>query len=81
MRLIPRYGVRGATQTVVGSMWLGPAVVGMFVGIPLTSTANPSPARAAIGWIFVGFLVVCLFLSFFRVISSFRVIRQQRQDP
>lgn len=81
MRMIPKYGITGATQTVVANMWLGPAFVGMLVGIPLLSTSDTGPTRAIIGWIFIVVLIASLLLSFCRLLSSYRAIRRHRENP
>ena len=71
-RMIPKLGIRAATQSVLGNVWLAPVFLG-FIAIPLLQTSKPS-----VGAEFIGFLLAGIAAMYFRslcIVPSRRVRR------
>lgn len=77
-KMVPKYGIEVATQSVVGNMWLGPAVIGGFAGIPLLETPGLGAGAAGIGWALIGMFVVSMCMAIYRAALSLITLRVRR---
>src|SRR2546422_8252658 len=77
-RFIPKYGLKAATQIVIGEMWLLAAMVSFFAFFVLEGSSSElihAGARVLeIIW------VMCLLFAGFRGLTSFRSIQKHRGD-
>lgn len=75
---LPRYGIKGATYTVVGNIWLGPGIVAFFVSIAFWSSSR-STAESAAFWLCLGLVISSLLCATYRIITAALAIRQFRR--
>jgi len=75
--MVPKYGVRGATQAVVGNVWL----ILAYLGFPaITLQENKSAVARDIGWALMGIAILSLLFSFYRLVTAFRSGRKFRRS-
>jgi len=78
-KMVPKYGVTAATRSVVGNIWLAPALLG-FISIPLLEGANPSTPAVVVGGFLAGVAVLSLLMAVFRVFTAWTAARHWRRS-
>jgi len=76
-RMIPKYGVRTATSSVVGNIWLAPAFLG-FVATPLLGVHDPTSLDLAVGYLLAAVAVSCIAMGAFRGVGAIVVFRRSK---
>jgi hypothetical protein len=77
-KMVPKYGVSAATQSVVGNIWLAPAFLG-FIAIPLLEDGGAGVAQQTIGYMLVAIAAICVGFALFRSITSIRNGRRYKR--
>jgi hypothetical protein len=77
--MIPKHGVRAATQNVVGNLWRAPVLVAFFTVFLIYLFGSGAVATIA-GFAFTIVFVMCMPFSVFRFITSIRSSRKYRRD-
>jgi hypothetical protein len=76
--MIPKYGVRGAFQNVVASLWLVPGLLAFLLG-PVVDAVIGGRARFGVDVFLNVIIAVSLLFSAVRLIASFHYIRKERR--
>ena len=75
-RMVPSYGVRGATQAVVAHVWL----IFVYPAFPaMTLQDNKGGIAKRVGWVLMGIAILSLLFSFYRLVTAFRSGRTYRR--
>lgn len=78
-RMIPKYGLRSATQSVVGNVWLIPFFL-LLPSVPLRDTHRFGTSGRVVGLIFLWIALVSMVFSFYRFIGSLRAGHRYRRE-